>query len=377
MRGRTILLLALTGAALTLPEAAQAQLSPRGIIGGITAPFREMLGVRRHHYPRARRHREANTREQQPKAAAKESAAEVAVSCPPAWPNAYDQALGFTLWPDHYAAQFRGRGFDVIADTISGRIDMPRREARVATTGSAVHSDAGGSQDAATWSGDRIRAALQLSDAQGEALKKLEAAVAKSGDAIKHSCQETRGSAPERLRTLISSLWAVRDAGNSVRAPLKEFYEMLTPAQKQSFASRQPQANASAPHIQPANDQNSQNGQGDLRNPNADPAMQACTRPNIEESERLVREIKMRVRPNKQQTASLENFQKAADDMAKMMIASCAQPAPAEPLARLDAAEDQLNALNYAATTVQIAFNDFYERLDNGQKQRLDAMARY
>jgi LTXXQ motif family protein len=145
---------------------------------------------------------------------------------------------------------------------------------------------------------------------------------------------------------------------------------MLTPAQKQGFASRQPQPNAAAPNNQPANDQPGQN------NPNANAAMQACARPNIEESERLVREIKMRVRPNRQQTASLENFHQAAGDMAKMMIASCAQPAPAEPLARLNAVEDQLTVLNYAASTVQIAFNDFYGRLDNGQKARLDAMAR-
>jgi LTXXQ motif family protein len=366
MRGRIIVLLALTGAALTLPDAAQAQLSPRGILGGITAPFREMLGHGRRHYPH-RRQQETNT--QQP-AKTNEDTAQVAANCPQAWPNAYDQALGFTFWPDDYAPQFRGRGFDVIANTISGRSDMPRREARVATTGSAVHSDTAGNENTTNWPGDRIRAALQLTDAQSEALKKLQEAVAKSDDAIKHSCSGTRGSSPERLSVLISSIWAVRDAGNSVRAPLKDFYEMLTPAQKQGFASRQPQPNAAAPNNQPANDQPGQN------NPNANAAMQACARPNIEESERLVREIKMRVRPNRQQTASLENFHQAAGDMAKMMIASCAQPAPAEPLARLNAVEDQLTVLNYAASTVQIAFNDFYGRLDNGQKARLDAMAR-
>ncbi len=58
-----------------------------------------------------------------------------------------------------------------------------------------------------------------------------------------------------------------------------------------------------------------------------------------------------------------------------MLMGSCAQPIPADPVARLDAAGDQLTAMNYAATTVQIAFNDFDSKLDNAQKARFDAWA--
>jgi hypothetical protein len=32
--------------------------------------------------------------------------------------------------------------------------------------------------------------------------------------------------------------------------------------------------------------------------------------------------------------------------------------------------------MNYAATTVQIAFNDFYSKLDNAQKARFDSLTR-
>jgi hypothetical protein len=59
-----------------------------------------------------------------------------------------------------------------------------------------------------------------------------------------------------------------------------------------------------------------------------------------------------------------------------MLIASCAQPIPADPMARLDAANDQLTAINYAATTVQIAFDDFYLKLKNDQKTRFESLAR-
>jgi hypothetical protein len=47
-----------------------------------------------------------------------------------------------------------------------------------------------------------------------------------------------------------------------------------------------------------------------------------------------------------------------------------------EQLARVDAANDQLTAINYAATTVQIAFDDFYRKLKSDQKARFDSMAR-
>ena len=73
---------------------------------------------------------------------------------------------------------------------------------------------------------------------------------------------------------------------------------------------------------------------------------------------------------------SFVNLHKASDDMAKLMIASCAQPVLSRPVARLDAADDQLTTMNYAATTVQIALNDFYAKLNNAQHARFDAMSR-
>jgi hypothetical protein len=45
-------------------------------------------------------------------------------------------------------------------------------------------------------------------------------------------------------------------------------------------------------------------------------------------------------------------------------------------MARLDNANDQLTAMNYAATTVQIAFDDFYLKLSNDQKSRFYSLGR-
>ena len=147
-----------------------------------------------------------------------------------------------------------------------------------------------------------------------------------------------------------------------MRGPVSNFYEALTTTQKNSFASRQPQNN-------PPPDPNTA-GKGMNRQ------YQACAAQNAEKAERLIKEIEMRVRPNKDQAASLENLHEISADMAKLLIVSCAQPIPADPLARLDAADDQLTALNYAATAVQIAFDDFYTKLNNEQKMRFDSLSR-
>jgi len=43
MRWRTTIALGMLGAAVAIPDLAQAQFSPQGLIGGIARPFRQML----------------------------------------------------------------------------------------------------------------------------------------------------------------------------------------------------------------------------------------------------------------------------------------------------------------------------------------------
>lgn len=376
MRWRTTIALGMLGATVATPDLAQAQFSPQGLMGGITRPFRQMLG-HLGHYPRSHRHRTAAAESQ---AAAGAPSNEVPASAgarlgwagPPAWANAYEDILGFTFWPDDYAPRLRGRGFDVIADTISGHFDTPRRADRVATTGSASGNDASndGSKarcnDAGTravWPAARVEQILQLTDSEHEALEKLQAAVLQSMKPVKSDCGASAElSPPERLAALVQTIWVVRDAGISVRAPLKTFYDNLTTTQKNSFASRHPQAGPPA--------------EAKDANPAMNKQYQACASQNAEKAERLVKEIEMRVRPTKDQAASFENFHKVSADMAKLLIASCVQPIPADPMARLDDANDQLTAINYAATTVQIAFDDFYGKLDGAQKSRFESLSR-
>ncbi len=282
--------------------------------------------------------------------------------------------LGFTFWPNDYASRLRGHGFDVIADTITGRFDLPRSLARTATTGSAVKDDSGNdgsmSQCADTantesnWPSSRIEQVVQLSGTQRVALEKAQATVTQSIKNIKADCRAPGAfPPPERLRAFIQTLWAVRDAGISLRAPLKEFSDSLTKAQMDSFVVQQPQK-------PPVRDQKASSEA--LMNRQ----YQACVSQNADRAERMIKEIETRVRPDKDQAASFENLHQISTNMAKMLIASCVQPIPADPAPRLDSVNDQLAAMNYAAATIQIAFDDFYGRLRSEQKTRLDFMAR-
>jgi hypothetical protein len=373
MRARTTIALGMLGATLAAPDLAQAQFSPQGLMGGITRPFRLMFG-HLGHYPRGHRHRTAAATDSQAAATGPSNelpataGARLGWAGPPAWANAYEDVLGFTFWPDDYAPRLRSRGFDVIADTISGHFDMPRRADRVATTGAATSNDSAKTRcdDAATqavWPAARIEQILQLTDSEHDALEKVQSAVVESVKPVKSDCGASAElPPPERLSALVQTIWAVRDAGISVRGPLKAFYDSLTTTQKNSFASHHLQTEPPA-------------GAKDA-NPGMNKQYQACAAQNAEKAERLAKEIEMRVRPTKDQAASFENFHKVSSDMAKLLIASCVQPIPADPMARLDDANDQLTAINYAATTVQIAFDDFYGRLDGAQKSRFESLGR-
>ena len=376
MRWRTTIALGMLGAAVATPDLAQAQFSPQGVLGGITRPFRQMLG-HLGHYPRGHRHRTAAANSQATAGAPSNEmpsseGARLGWAGPPAWANAYEDILGFTFWPDDYAPRLRGRGFDVIADTITGRFDAPRRADRVATTGTATGNDANNDSsksrcdDAAAqpaWPATRVQQILQLTDSEHEALEKFQSAVVQSMKPVRSDCGASADlSPPDRLGALVQTVWTVRDAGISVRGPLKNFYDSLTVTQKNSFASRRPQTEPRA--------------EAKDASPGMNKQYQACASQNAEKAERMVKEIEMRVRPTKDQAASFENFHKVSADMAKLLIASCVQPIPADPMARLDDANDQLTAINYAATTVQIAFDDFYAKLDGAQKSRFESLSR-
>lgn len=346
---------------MALSEVASAQFSPRGIVGAMTSPLRAMLG-RLGHFPRSRHShmaQESRSPGQQPQFG------HVGLA---AWPSAYEDLLGYTFWPGDYAGQVRAHGFDVIAAAVIGTAHG-REFARVATTGS-VPNESRGTQACdqsadvqVTWPISQLEQTPKLNDLQRGALDKLRTALTESINTIRASCRDVTALPPlDRVKATVQELWAVRDAAIYVRAPLKAFYDSLTDTQKAGFAWKQPKGN-SQPGGKPADS-------GMARQ------YQACASPGMESSERMLKEIEEKVRPDKQQAENLEALRKTSADMAKLLSASCAQPIPADPVARLDAANDQLSSLSLAATSMELALNGFYAQLDDEQKTRFDSLSR-
>lgn len=361
MRGGLLLVITLS-VVLAVPAGAQAQLSPGGVLGAVTAPFRHMLG-RFGHFPR-------HHARERPTAAApadQQTSSHFGGAGPATWPTAYEDIIGYTFWPADYAELVRGRGFDVIAETIAPQ--RPPRAARVATTGSAVPSDAASDacdepvEAQAKWPASRIEQVNQMSDAQHDALNQLQHALEQAATSIRTGCRDNAALAPrERLHQLVQQLWAVRDGGSIVSAPLRTFYNSLNETQKASFANQpQPTAPRDTGRTNPETTQQQ---------------AQACAARNVGDAERMIKRIEQTVRPTKQQSAGLESLRKTSSDMAKLLTMSCAQPVPADPMARLGAAEGQLTNLNYAATSMEIALNGFYAQLDEQQKAKFNSLGR-
>lgn len=383
MRKRIVLVavLILAGAQA---DVAYAQFSPRGIMNMATRPLRQMLGRLGHVY--GSHHRSTPRRLSRGAATGSVAAATAAAAAsanpalppsgPAAWPNAFETVVGYAFWPNDYAAQFRGRGFDVIAAALIG----PSRSGPGARTANAdtVKSDAGDSGTVCgnepdgkdPWPIPQLSQTEGLTDAQHAALDKLRDAVAASEKTLLADCRAAAPANPiDRLGGTIKKLWAVRDAAVFIRDPLKDFYASLTDDQKTKFVQKQPDS-ADAPK---AADKPSGNRA-------ADSAMarqyQMCAAPSLEASERMVWQIAAEVRPRKEQNTGLDALRKTSADMAKLVTAACAQPIPEDPVARLDAASDQLSTMSYAASSLNVALNGFYAQLDSKQKAKFNALDR-
>ncbi|HZL32183.1 MAG TPA: Spy/CpxP family protein refolding chaperone [Pseudolabrys sp.] len=349
-----------------MPEPARAQLSPQGLIGTITRPFRSMLGRLSFAHHRAPRH----TAEAAPPSPAQDR--HFGNVGPAVWPAAYEDVVGYVFWPQDYTEALRGRGFDVIADTVlqSPSIQKP---VETATTGSARASETGDkpngvcddpADSAVIWPIADIEQSEQLTGVERGALGHLQTALAQALNTVNAGCSDDAAQSPrERLHILVQRLWAVRDAGIFVRAPLKEFYDSLNDEQKTKFK------------IPQSASKDAQDKKQDAKLADAAKQQyQACAARGGESAERLIQKIAQTVHPTKDQDAALKALRKTTGDMAKLLGASCDPSIPADPMARLDAANNQLTSMNYAATSMEIALNGFYAQLTADQKAKFNGL---
>jgi hypothetical protein len=90
----------------------------------------------------------------------------------------------------------------------------------------------------------------------------------------------------------------------------------------------------------------------------------------------MLKQAEQSLNLNRAQRASLDAFQKKSAEMGQFLMASCLRPVAATPVERIDAAADRLTALIFAASTVNLALNDFYNQLDDGQRSKFDSAVR-
>ena len=279
---------------------------------------------------------------------------------PLAWPTAYEDVIGFTLWPKEYSERLRVHGIGDVLSTAfapSAAIAARTQQARAGDPNSAPVPTTCGSVDltANDWPIAQITSAIELNDVQRGTLDQLKIALSDAVSSIKSTCRDDANLAPvERLRVMQNTLWAVHDAAQLIRAPLASFYDSLTAEQKQKFAApAQPQAGG--------------------RTPSRSDMARMCDLPIANAP---MRQIEQSVRPTKVQRSSLEALQKKSFEMGQFLMASCLKPMPATPAERLDAAADRLTAVIFAASNLNMALNDFTSQLSDEQKTKLNSLVR-
>jgi hypothetical protein len=368
MRRQAIVLIALLAAGTIIPETASAQLSPRGVLNAVTMPFRSMLGHLRHGPIRHRPTRDAASAPRAATLARYQS--KLGLVGPLVWAGAYEDVIGYTFWPDDYGKQYRQHGFGDLVTTIVDPLDdlppIPTVEAAAETTGTADAATSDvckeGMAARTDWPAAQLKQTAQLSDWQHNALNKFQATVVDAVKTIKAGCRDITTLTPiKRVEALEQQIWAVQNAGVLIRASLKDFYDTLTDEQKAKFSA-------------PAADD--QRGAGKTASAPMGRQYQACAAQGANDPERLIKRIQQTVRPMPQQRARLEALGKTAGQMQQLLMASCGQPVPDNPLARLDSADNRLTTMNYAATSMEVALIGFYNGLTSEQKARFDSLGR-
>jgi len=279
---------------------------------------------------------------------------------PLAWPTAYEDVVGFTLWPKEYGERLRVHGIGDLLSTAfapSAAIAARTQQARAGDPNGAPLAVMCGSVDltANDWPIAQITSAIELNDVQRGTLDQFKTALNDAVSSIKSTCRDDTNLAPvERLRVMQNTLWAVHDAAQLIRAPLAKFYDSLNDEQKQKFAA-------------PAQ------AQAGARTPSRSEMARMCDLPTADAP---MRQIEQSVRPTKAQRSSLEALQKKSFEMGQFLMASCLKPMPATPAERLDAAADRLTAVIFAASNLNMALNDFTSQLSDDQKTKLNSMVR-
>jgi hypothetical protein len=287
------------------------------------------------------------------------------------WPYAYDDFLGYTLYPYAYDT-FWPYAYDDLYDGMFGLYEPPVGAAYAATgtyaaTGRQAPSSGGRAVDRSIicsgqtagvtdWRIDEIAQAVEPNDAQRTALDELKTAMAGSLDILKAACPTELASTPSgRIAAMHARLSAMLEAVRTVRAPLAKFYDQLSDEQKARF-------NALGSSEEP----NEQQARRDLT--------QACSERASGIAALPMERIERMVQPDDAQRAAFRDLQNAIAQAGELLKSNCPSYKPLTPVVRLEAMEQRLEAMLRAVDTVQPALAQFYGSLSNEQKERFNRL---
>jgi hypothetical protein len=376
MKHRTLVLISVlltTTPGLSSPAEAQ---FPRRMLGPLRAPLGMMLQILPRPHHRHRLHRSPRAAHPAPSGPRQAPATEradrgrpvVAASALAFWPiaapDAFEDMIGYALWPREYARQFWSHG---PRDVIQAMTAPTAAYASADGTGGRLPSLVGAAHagegeraicvarvtENAVRPLNRITETIDLNAAQRQKLHRLRTAVRTAIAAETAACRsDIPPTQPDRLRAMIDGLWAMSYAEFRIRPALAAFHDSLDDTQKAQLADP-PQTVGSR-----------------TSTPDATPA--AICSEALAVGNNPFTSVARALRPTTEQQESLHRLYGASMEMGKFLTSTCPAESAASPVERLDAANDRVMALLHAAMNIEPILGDFYSTLSERQRQRFN-----
>jgi LTXXQ motif family protein len=274
------------------------------------------------------------------------------------WPFAYYDVYDYALWGDGmgfwgygyrdiYAAIFTPYGEDELARYVSS--SRGRRFGRLPSLARICGDDA---SELAGLPIERVRQAIQPSDAQRAALDALANASVEAAQTIHSACPTEVASTPSgRLAAMQQRLEAMKSAIARIRTPFEEFYELLDDDQKGKLAAFNDQRAPFAPKV---------------------PAAQSCTPP--ETLQWPAGEIEARLHLSDTQREALDALRRMSVFAKNTLNFDCQPDENLTPPDRLATVDTRLDAMLDAIKLVAPALDDFFATLSDEQKAQFETI---
>jgi hypothetical protein len=286
------------------------------------------------------------------------------------WPYAYADIFDYTFWPHAYDDGYWAYAYDDVLDGVffgeAGPpreyiedADYPRAPAAARSSVQQLCRQPGAGVTA--WPFAELQNKLGLSEEQRALLGDVRAAAERAQNVFKESCPSQQAfplTPPGRLRAMTARLEAVLQAVETVRPPLKRFYDSLSDEQKERFNELGPSKLAESQEARAAQD------------------TQTCKQPKPGLANLPIEQIEDAVKPTTTQEESLNRLQDATVKAVTILQDACPDQVPLTPPGRVEAREARLKAMIEAANAVRPALDDFYGSLTSEQKARFNRMGR-